>query len=193
MQTQFRFVQQDYVGQHLRSQIEQRHQSEEPQRTVGREVGSKGLVRSLGFPPQQHFSVALLDLKTVEDRQDPADVLPYQLKSLEVFQLQPVQQGRQVAALRIKIIVILRITFLFEVRCVGGVVKLIDGAIAEQVHNYPGCGGVDIIRFAGLRGQDNLGFLMPTFQILPRRFRRISIAVESETLFAEEEAVGMRM
>ena len=35
----------------------------------------KVLSVSLGLPPQQHFSVSLLDLKAVEDRQDSADML----------------------------------------------------------------------------------------------------------------------
>ena len=41
---------------------------------------------------------------------------------------------------------------------------------------------VDILRFAGLRGPDNLGFLMPTSEVLPWGFRRQITAVKSETL-----------
>ena len=71
--------------------------------------------------------------------------------------------------------------------------KLIDSAIAEQFHNHVCGSGVDIIQFFGLSGLDNHSFPMPTFQVLPWRFRIIGIAVESETLFTEEETVRMRM
>ena len=45
-------VQQQYAGQHLRGEIEQRHQGEEPQRAIGRKVCPKGLVRPFGLPAQ---------------------------------------------------------------------------------------------------------------------------------------------
>ena len=152
---------------------------------------TKGLIRSLGLPPQHYLSVAFLDLKTVEDRQDPADVLADPLKSLDVFLFQPVQHGRQIAAVTAKLVVFLRVPTSFEVRRVGCVVKLVDRAIAEKVNNDPGSGCVDIVRFAGLRGPDNLGFLVPASKVLPRRYRRQIVAVESESLLAEKEAVGM--
>ena len=75
------------------------------------------------------------------------------------FPLQPEQHGSQVSPVTKKGVVVLRVPSLFEVRCVGCVVKLIDNATAEKVHNYLGGDEVVSRKFAaGICGPDNLGF-----------------------------------
>ena len=115
MQAKLRLIQQEHAGQHLRGKIEQRHQGEEPQRAIGREVRPKGLVRPFGLPAQQHFSVALLQHKTIKARQYPTDMATDDLVSPYIFPLQPVQHRRQVAAVTAKIVIVLRVPSLLEV------------------------------------------------------------------------------
>ena len=165
MQAEFGLVEEHDVGQHVGRKVQERYQSEQAQRSVGRKVCSDCLVSTLGLPAQQHRTVGVVKFESGKVRKHAADVVADHLVATYVFAFEPEEYRGEIAAVGAKLTVVVRVPPLLEVGLGGRVVKLINRTAPQQCCDHASRLAAGA---AGLGGFEQLGF----GAAIPRRNNR---------------------